>query len=150
MPIVSTPKHGSPYAEGENLQVKLNQIAKLLEQISGSDLYPAGKKRMLNHAIWLVTEASGNFKGRYRSKTVVEKLGQPIQRDHVVPRAKLVEELLRPNCDARSIVDRSYCCTVTKAEHEELKRFDKLHSGWDRYQAASIEVIDMQTGEPVW
>ena len=149
MPYVSTAQHGQPYQEPADLAAKLSLIARLLEEISRSDLYPVGKKRMLNHAIWLVTEAAGNFYGRYRSASVVEKIGQPIQRDHVFPRADLVKELLRPDCDGDAIVERSCCCIVTKAEHQKLNRFDESFTGWCRYREAEIKVIDMLTGEPV-
>ncbi len=149
MPYVSTAQHGDPYRESADVAAKLSQIARLMKEISGSDLYLAGKKRMLNHAIWLVTEASGNFYGRYRSASVIEKAGQPIQRDHVFPRAKLVDELLRANCDAHSIVERSFCCIVTRAEHQELSHFDESLTDWDRYRAAKIRVIDMLTSKPV-
>ena len=37
-------------------------------------------------------------------------------------------------------------CTVTHDEHTRLTKFDKTHTGWERYEAAGVEVVDMVMG----
>jgi hypothetical protein len=101
------------------------------------------KKRMLVHVIWEVAKATGNFYGRYRSEGVIERGGDPIQRDHIYKKSTLVEELLSPSPDLDRVMGRALCCIVTKKEHDRLHDIDKKRDGWDRYRAAGIVVYDM-------
>jgi hypothetical protein len=99
---------------------------------------------MLNHTIWLVAEVSGNFHARYRSAGVLKAVGVLIQRDHVFPRKMLVEELLLPETNVSSVVERAQCCIVTVEEHILLTKVPKQFIGWERYKQAGVIVHDMQ------
>jgi hypothetical protein len=67
-----------------------------------------------------------------------------LRHEHVVPRAKLVAEMLDHPDRIDELTRKAVACIVTPAEHDLLKPFDS-HDGWDRYLAAFIDVYDMAT-----
>lgn len=72
-----------------------------------------------------------------------------IRHEHVFTRKSLVEEMLaRPEKVEEILREKAIACVVTKDEHVRLTRFDKTHSGWDRYRAAGISVFDVATDPP--
>jgi hypothetical protein len=142
MPSISTTKHTNKYIEPAAVTAALNDIKCLLQHIRELPIEIKLKKRMLNHAIWQVAMVSGDFYGRFRSRDVITKLNEPIQRDHIYEKKKLVEELLSDSPNFDSIIQRSHCCIVTKNEHVALHDKGKGFSGWDRYKAAGIIVWD--------
>ena len=144
MPFVSTERHKHPYFAQANNATDLKDIELLLQTIRTLPIDLRLKKKILNHTIWLVAEVSGNFQARYRSAGVLETTGVPIQRDHVFPRKRLVEELLLPEANVSSVVERSQCCIVTVEEHTLLTKVPRQFSGWERYKQAGITVHDMQ------
>jgi hypothetical protein len=144
MPFLSEERHKHPYVAQPNNAADLKDIELLLQTIRALPIHAGIKKKMLNHAIWLVAEVSGNFRGRYRSAGVLKTVGVPIQRDHVFPRKMLVEELLLPEANVTSVIERSQCCIVTREEHKLLTKVPQQFIGWERYKQAGVIVHDMQ------
>jgi len=107
------------------------------------------KKRMLNIGIWQVAWASGDFYSRYRSAAVISTPGLTIQRDHIYQKKLLVQRLLSTDVDFDSVIAHSQCCIVTLDEHRSLHQVNGGLDGWDRYQAAKIQVYDMVDKKPV-
>ncbi len=103
------------------------------------------QKKMLNHAIWLVVESTGNFYSRFRSAGVLATPDAPIQRDHIYPRKQLVGEALANEIDLADIVQRAQCCIVTKDEHVRLSKISTTVQGHERYRLAEVEIHDMAT-----
>ncbi|MCX7071735.1 MAG: hypothetical protein NTW01_12200 [Gammaproteobacteria bacterium] len=145
MPFLSELRHREPYAASAVLAARLADIHLLLASIRDLPIHLQLKKKMLNHGIWLVAEASGNFHSRFRSAGVLASIGVPIQRDHIHPRKVLVGELLQ-GASPSSVIERAQCCIVTKAEHALLSRVPGHVLGWDRYKEANVIVHDMQLG----
>lgn len=56
--------------------------------------------------------------------------------------------LAEPERTEEILRNKAVTCIVTKEEHEQLTRFDKTHSGRERYRAARITVFDMTTDPP--
>lgn len=145
MPFLSDLRHREMYAASTALSARLADIDLLLATIRDMPIQLQLKKKMLNHGIWLVVEASGNFYSRYRSAGVLANVGVPIQRDHIHPRKVLVGELLH-GVPPSSVIERAQCCIVTQAEHALLTRVPGHVLGWDRYKEANVVVHDMQLG----
>jgi hypothetical protein len=101
-------------------------------------------------ALWKVTEAEGvsKYKTRLRSKASIGLPNTHLHHDHVWQRANMAKALIQAKPDeVEAILDKAVGCTVTRAEHELLKKFDHLVDGGERYKlASSIVVIDMETG----
>ena len=144
MPYRSTAKHRSPYRDNINAEVRLKEVETPLRALTAMQLHVQTKKRMLNHALWLVVELTGSFYGRYRSRGVLDKEEIKIQRDHVFPRKQLVEELLGATPNFASVMTRAQCyCVVTHEEHERLTEVPVDIVGWDRYEKAGVCAWDM-------
>lgn len=124
--------------------------------LSSDQLMKRHKKKMLSEVLWLISAADGKHSTRYRSEEVVrlathEPTSQvKIQHEHVHPRKRTVERLLRmqaqnldPSTYLDEILDETTGCVVTAEEHKLL--IDTA-DGWDRY--ATVAVLDMSTAPP--
>ena len=151
MPILSTPKHAYPYLPSPNEEEHLADVETLIRDLQRIKINPRVQKMMLDRAIWLIVELTGNFYSRYRSVEVITKPGARIQRDHIYTRKALVAELQAGASNVRSIIDRASCCIVTKDEHDRLSKVPKSVVGWERYRAAvpPVFVRNMETSEDV-
>lgn len=145
MPITSTVRHSLRFIPTQDAEQRLREVEMLLRTFVEMPLHLRTKKMMLNRALWLVVELTGDFYCRYRSAGVLAKSGERIQRDHVFTRKSLVKELLLPNPNYVAIVNRAHCCIVTDVEHYRLSRVQKNIVGWDRYTEAKVSVHDMLT-----
>jgi len=97
---------------------------------------------MLNHAIWEVSIALGNFAPEFRSKGVLEgALGSKIEREHVYKRKQIVLDILANQEPLDSILRRVIHCVVTKDEHARLRQVLNAEDGWARHRSAGIEVF---------
>lgn len=146
MPFISDSRHACPYVPKDDQESRLKDVETLLRTLVAMPLHLQTKKMMLNRVLWLVVELTGNFYCRYRSAGVVSEVGQRIQRDHIHTRKSLVLELLQPNPDFASVVDRAQCCVVTHEEHKLLTKVPKEVVGRDRYAHAGVEIRDMLEG----
>jgi hypothetical protein len=116
-------------------------------------ILPQHRKKLLDIAIWKLTLAEGHkWKTRFQSQAarmVPKTRGARLVHDHVVPRSKLTEKLIKARskpADIDAILETVVACTVTKDEHDRLAKF-KDSDGWSRYRAAGISVIDTSTGK---
>jgi hypothetical protein len=145
MPYRSTRKHRDPYFAPADAKQRLQEAVQLLSTLRDMPLHEKTKKKMLNHAIWLVVESTGNFYSKFRSAGVLAALDVPIQRDHIYPRKQLVREVLANEIDLAEIVQRAQCCIVTKDEHDRLSKISTTAQGRERYRLAEVEIHDMAT-----
>jgi hypothetical protein len=152
MPFKSDASHYKPYADPPAFQLRLASVKKLITTLLNLDIDLPLKKRMLVHAVWELTNLSGGFKGRYRSKGVLEGHGALIQRDHVYQKRGIVERLINDSTQIDDILQDVVHCVVTKEEHDRLTEYSRTNpsvDGWERYRGAGIEVIDMLTNTEV-
>jgi hypothetical protein len=145
MPFISKLQHSNPFVPRADLSERLRDVELLLSTINELKIHQSAKKKMLNHALWLVAELSGNFMPRYRSASVLAHLGLPIRRDHIFERQVLVREILGDSPNYESIVARSICCLVTSEEHKLLSTVPEAIRGFDRYSHIEITIYDMLT-----
>lgn len=77
-----------------------------------------------------------------------------VQLEHVTPRKKIIEEVLKLNSekDIHEYLDKKCVgCLVLKAEHKVLN--DNTYNSkdlWQRYKDAGIKVFDKETDNWVW
>jgi len=146
----STASHKALFKPSANMESELNDVVRLITSVLSLDINVVIKKRMLNHAIWEVAYATGNFKGRYRSQGVIDRVGIEIQRDHVHQKKDTVGRLLKGQTSVEQAVRDTIHCVVTREEHLRLSDYSKLNpevDGWNRYNNIGIVVHDMLTGK---
>lgn len=152
MPILATPKHAKPFIASPQEAIHLADIDKLINTLLGTQINRRVQKMMIDRAVWLVVEHTGNFYSRFRSDETIGKAsvkpGVRIQRDHVYTRKSLVAHLLSGTATVSSVIDQAQCCIVTKEEHDRLSRVPQTIVGWDRYRKACppVGVMNMETG----
>jgi hypothetical protein len=108
-------------------------------------------RELLSVCLWKLTEAEPDHKHRtrFRSEAALRAHSRDLQHEHVFERGRLVEELLRHPDEVERVADLVVACTVTKAEHAALAAACRANpglTGWDRYRAAGIRVLDVATG----
>jgi hypothetical protein len=141
--------HRKPYQERSDLQLRLKVLQEIFASLRDSALPLDSKKRMLNHAVWEVSIALGNFAPEFRSRGVLEgEHGTKIQREHVYKRKEIVAAVLAKREPLDSIFKRIIHCIVTKEEHAQLKRVLETEDGWARYRSASIDVFRCRGERP--
>jgi len=141
--------HRKPYREREDIQNRLSALKRVIESLRDCDLPEDSKKRMLNHAVWEVTVARGNFVPEFRSKGVLDgEVGKKIEREHVYTRKKIVADILSKREPLDSVLSRIIHCVVTKEEHDKLKAVLLAEDGWSRYHKAGIEVYRFRNETP--
>ena len=129
------------------------KLARLI--LENNELLPPHRKKILKEVLWLISEADGKYRTRYRSAEVVRLACEvrdcevPIQHEHVYPRASVADrmlrerdELLRDPEKLEVLLDQTIGCVVTRAEHAKLKSGE----GWARYK--DVRVLDMSTVPP--
>src|SRR5258706_16022661 len=106
------------------------------------------KRDIVSSLLWQITEARGKYTTRYRSQASKEP-GAKLRHDHVFTRKDITARILATPEQAREILRDAIGCVVTVEEHRRLSPFDRTHRGWERYNAAGIDVVDMDaTPEP--
>lgn len=104
------------------------------------------KRDLINGMLWKLTEARGKYTTRCRSQGLLDApKGTKLQHEHVTTRKQLVDTVLKDPTRAREIAATAVACVVTKEEHERLTRISREQphlTGWQRYDAAGIDVID--------
>jgi hypothetical protein len=125
--------------------------------VNASDLREVTKKELLSkYVLVLLTHgtANGKYGTRYRSRGALH-IDDPatLEHEHVYPRKWLIEQMLdSPDTVEMVLTHFAIACTVTSDEHRRLARAEKvdpLLTGWERYHAAGVEVIDTATGAVV-
>ncbi|MBP6572104.1 MAG: hypothetical protein KA226_11825 [Gemmatimonadales bacterium] len=134
---------------------KLRQDAlTLVRTIVDLNIEASLKRRMLNYCLWTLTESEGTSKYRtkYMTQGAMDESQPGLHHDHVFTRKQLIEDMLREPARAVEIAETAVGCTVTRFEHKELTYHDRVQpelTGWDRYRAIGIVVINTETGEPI-
>jgi hypothetical protein len=121
----------------------------LLREVPG--LLPEHRRECLGIALWKYTEAEGvhKHKTRFRSKASLSASPADLRHDHVFQRANMIEALMRVGeTGVEEIIKNAVGCTITKAAHIRLNEFKHL-DGWERYNRAGIEIIDMEAETPL-
>lgn len=144
-----------PYRERKDLRERLHACETLTSCLRDADLPLNIKKRMLNHAVWAVTIARGNFASRFRSAGVLNGTINTtrIQREHVYKREQIVKDILAKNEPLAATLDRIVHCLVTVEEHgTRLNKVDPGIDGPQRYIFAGVQVYDCSQEPPeiVW
>ena len=141
-----------PYVQSEKsdaIVASAKRLAKLV--LAETDLLEKHRKLLLSRLQWLISEADGKYRTRFRSKQVVElAMHSPsstikINHEHVFARREITARLLLMPESSDVILDDVVGCIVTQKEHSKLS--SKL-SGWRRYSEAGILVLDMSTLPP--
>lgn len=141
--------HRRQYRPREDLRARLDVLQEVIANLRDCNLSPDSKKRMLNHAIWEITRATGDFAPQFRSKGVMEgSLGAKIEREHVYKRKGIVQAVLAKSEPLDSVLKCVVHCVVTEEEHERLKTVPAAVDGWARYCSAGIEVFDCAVDPP--
>ena len=137
------------YIADEKYEERLKFATKAIEavyQIDGPlDLKTDLRKKLFWATVWLLTESSGKYSTRYRSKSSLMALQGDIQHEHVFPISHIYY-LSRHGLSVGDALGMSCACVVTRREHELLSIQDKTNDaplGWMRYERAGIEVVDM-------
>lgn len=120
------------------------------------EIRPQVRRELLTrYVLWLVTTGTvaNKHATRYRS---VEAVGivdaAQLVHEHVHTRSQLADLILaNPTDDVIEFIinNLAFGCVVTRDEHTALSVFDTSHTGWDRYAAAGIQVVDLATGHLV-
>jgi hypothetical protein len=129
-------------------------VAKFAATSPDLEVRPQVRRELLTkYVLWLVSTGTIAHKHdtRYRSAGAVG-VTDPAElvHEHVHTRRQLADLILANPTDEviEFIINHSaFGCVVTRDEHTRLSPFDRTHTGWGRYKAAGIEVIDMSTGE---
>ena len=148
----------APYAANVNAGETVRSAKNLARLIlAGTDISDSHKKRILSEVLWMISNADGKHKTRFRSREVVRLANddptsqQRIQHEHVFPREVVTEEILRCREGLlanpgrlNQMLDLTVGCIVTAQEHASLQ--NNL-VGWARYHQR-VEVLDMSTIPP--
>jgi hypothetical protein len=109
---------------------------------------PEHRREFLSFAVWKYTEADyGKWGSRFRSAGVLGSEIVSIEHEHVVPRKRIVDEILATPGETRTILSKAEGCLVTADEHKRLNQLPDTVVGWDRYREAHVVVHDM-LGDP--
>ncbi|MGY1829020.1 hypothetical protein ACI8AA_01180 [Geodermatophilus sp. SYSU D01180] len=147
------------FSDGQEAARLRSAVALATFALTSSDVHPEHRKRLLNEAIWFVTErgsVSRKYRLRYRTPAALAiqrtlpaaAAAKQLAHEHVQPRKYLVARLLEPGADVARILAGAEACVVTRSEHERLTAQTSA-IGWQRYVAASITVLDLATGAPL-
>ena len=148
MPFHAHPRHKKKFKPRPDLRQRLDEIGHVLQVLRDLSVHEKTKKKLIDRALWLVAELSGDFSPRYRSDGVLRNPGMKVQRDHIYPRKMLIAEILSEGADFGTVIERSICCLVTEEEHKRLSAVPSSVTGWERYKQASVVVRDMSEYDP--
>lgn len=71
-----------------------------------------------------------------------------LQHEHVFPRKELIKAIMGEPARVRELLTSAVACVVTQEEHRRLSEVTRRQSdlkGWDRYAAADIAYVDIDT-----
>jgi hypothetical protein len=141
--------HRWQYREREGLQARIDALQEIIVGIRDSRLPMDSKRRMLNHAVWEVTIARGDFVPEHRSHGVQNGVvGAKIQREHVYPRKRIVDAILEKQEPLEEILRRVIHCVVTVDEAARLNKVPATVDGWKRYSDAEVDVYSYAGEQP--
>lgn len=141
----------SPFLRRRDADRRIASAKLAMRAILPLQLFPAHKKELLTICLWKLTEAEGRGKyaTRYCSLRALSAPRSELEHEHVFERRKLVSLLLRDPSKVDEVARLAVGCVVTREEHARLTKICRDNpdlSGWERYRAAQIEVVDRATG----
>jgi hypothetical protein len=144
------PARHRPWTPLEEAQKKaLVQSVRMLVDVALRMPFERTRNEALKIALFQLTEEGGGSRKtapRFRSRAAVDDLTAKCQHEHVVERRWLRSALAARPDMAGQILGMAIGCLVTKLEHERLAALDASLFGWERYRAASIDVVDAGEG----
>lgn len=137
--------------------VRRDAIAIATFAVNAPDLRWVTRKELLSkYVLVLLTHgtANGKYGTRYRSVGALDIADSAtLEHEHVFPRKWLIEQMMAsPETVEMVLTHFAIACTVTSDEHRRLalaERANPALTGWERYHAAGIEVVDTATGAVV-
>jgi len=143
----TAPAKWLPHSDGDARRASAIRLAEAV--LGAEDLTHSHRRETLSLAVWFYTEADGKWNTRFRSSAAIGASPKLLNHEHVVTRRSIVDRLLaEPERCAETLQSAVGCC-VLREEHRQLtalERTDRSLTGWGRYAAAGIEVIDLLTG----
>jgi hypothetical protein len=119
----------------------------LIRAIAGASLVSEKhRKKLLRIAIYELTEVHGKWNLRFKTRDSEGRSRSKVCHEHVIGRKALAEEMLKHPNRVAGIAKKAIACLVTRQEHRKLHKTGSNRTGWDRYKAAGIVVIDTKTG----
>jgi hypothetical protein len=131
---------------------RIESAKNTIKVLLSAELYEPHLVELLKICIWKLSLAEGRskYKTRYKSVRSLDNPPKNLHHEHVFETSKLIKELRTDPRGIGRIVAKAVACVVTRKEHKNLTKLSRgrpdLH-GWDRYQAAGIQVIDTKTGK---
>ena len=143
----------SPHVQADERKRSAVALTKvLLETKNDPTILLTHFRELLRILLWKLTQAeSSTHKTRFQSRGALRCRNKGnLRHDHVFQCAKMIDALLANPERADEILGTAIGCTVTKAEHAHLHKFDD-EDGWERYRKAEIVVMDTskRPAEPV-
>lgn len=146
--------HWTEHARADAVRQAAIAVARFAATSPELDVRPQVRRELLTkYVLWLVTTGTVAHKHdtKYRSAAAVGVTDSKLLvHEHVFTRRQLADWILANPTDGVIefvINNLAFGCVVTQDEHARLTVFDRTNVGWDRYQAAGIQVVDMSTGE---
>ncbi|TFV67513.1 UNVERIFIED_ORG: hypothetical protein E4P37_02640 [Bacillus sp. AZ43] len=145
--------------DGDEAARLASSVAQATFALTDKCVHVDHRKRLLNEAIWFVTErgsVSRKYLLRYRTNGALaiqasmtpSAAAKLLHHEHVQPRKGLVQQLLQPGADVAALLAGAVACVVTRDEHKLLSAHeDKV--GWARYVAAGLTVVDLASNQPL-
>jgi hypothetical protein len=118
----------------------------IARKVVQSDVQTRLKRAVLNTLIWNVTVSDGKYDTQYYSRAALKEGASRIH-EHVFQRAFLVESVLKNQDRLSDYFKLAVSCVVTIEEDTSLNQKGGKLTGWARYRAAGIVVIDRKTRE---
>ena len=119
--------------------------ATIVEGVLKMPVLDRHKRDLISGMLWVITEARGKYKTRYRSKASLQLPKPKLHHEHVFTRKDLTDQIMKDPARARQILSQAVGCVVTVEEHRLLAKAERENPtlrGWERYTAAGIEWLD--------
>jgi hypothetical protein len=140
----------TPRADADTRRRSATRIAELI--VADDGVIDSHRKVILSKAIWRYTEADGgNWNVRYWSSGALDTRARTgsfkgLNHEHVYTQKDLIRQMIAEPDRVAEIMATAVACIVTVDEHRRLGDAERANPelrGWDRYEAASIEVDDL-------
>ena len=140
-----------PFTADVKVKDKINSAINIALSVVELDILEQHKKKILTEVQWLISEANGKYKTKYRTKESLNDKEHYIHHEHVFQRKKVTLKILNDTRQTKKILKNVIGCLVTVNEHEKLNAAEKKDPslyGWERYKKAGIQVYDMECAPP--
>jgi hypothetical protein len=145
----------TPRADADTRRRSATRIAELI--VADDGIIDSHRKVILSKAIWRYTEADGgNWGVQFWSSGALDMRARTgsykgLNHEHVYTQKDLIRQMIAEPDRVAEIIASAVACIVTVGEHRCLgaaEHADPELRGWDRYDAAGIEVRDVSYEPP--